>query len=251
MCHSYAPVEQKQPLIPSPVSNLPWAMTASDIFASEGQHYLVLVDYYSKFVGVTKHNDLTSQDTIEALNELFSRHGIRAKLVTDCGVQYTSKEFETFAKNYNFKHVLVSPNYTLENGEAEAAVKTAESTWRKNRDKNKGLREYRATPIQGINPSQSQLSMEWRQGITLPIACGLLELEAHNIKEIRARMKYGKDKLKYYHDRRGTKELPPLWPGDFVRMKPETGSKEWKAAKVVQQHASPRSYILDVGGRRI
>ena len=50
--------------------------------------------------------------------------------------------------------------------------------------------------------------MEWRQGITLPIACGLLELEAHNIKEIRARMKYGKDKLKYYHDRRGTKELP-------------------------------------------
>ena len=141
MCHSYAPVEQKQPLIPSPVSNLPWAMTASDIFASEGQHYLVLVDYYSKFVGVTKHNDLTSQDTIEALNELFSRHGIRAKLVTDCGVQYTSKEFETFARGYNFEHVLVSPKYPRANGEAEA-VKTVKSLWRKNNDKNKALLEY-------------------------------------------------------------------------------------------------------------
>ena len=86
---------------------------------------------------------------------------------------------------------------------------------------------------------------------TLPIACGLLEPEAHNIKEIRARMKYGKEKLKYYHDHRGTKELPPLKPGDFVRVKPETGSKEWKAATVVQQHTSPRSYIVDVGGRRM
>ena len=68
---------------------------------------------------------------------------------------------------------------------------------------------------------------------TLLIACDLLEPEAHNIKEIRARMKYGEEKLKYYHDHRGTKELAPLKPGDFVRMKPETGSKEWKAATVV------------------
>ena len=86
---------------------------------------------------------------------------------------------------------------------------------------------------------------------TLPIACDLLEPEAYNIKEIRARMKYSEEKLKYYHDHRGTKELPPLKPGDFVRMKPETGSKEWKAATVVQQHTSPRSYVIDVGGRRI
>ena len=62
-------------------------MAASDIFAFEGHHYLVLVDYYSKYIEVTKLNDLTSQDTIEALKEHFSRHGIPAKLVTDGGVQ--------------------------------------------------------------------------------------------------------------------------------------------------------------------
>ena len=106
----------------------------------------------------------------------------------------------------------MSLKYTLANGEAEAAVKTAESTWRKNKDMNKALREYRATPIQGINLSPSQFSMGRRLRTTLPIACGLLELEAHNIKKIRERMKNDKDKLKYYHDRRGTKELPPLWP---------------------------------------
>ena len=146
MCHNYAPAQQKQPLMPSPVSNLPWAMAASDIFAFEGHHYLVLVDYYSKYIEVTKLNDLTSQDTIEALKEHFSRHGIPAKLVTDCGVQYTSKEFETFARSYNFEHVLVSPKYPRANREAEAAVKTVKSLWRKNNDKNKALLEYRATP---------------------------------------------------------------------------------------------------------
>ena len=67
VCHNYAPAQQKQPLMPSPVSDLPWAMAASDIFAFEGHHYLVLVDYYSKYIEVTKLNDLTSQDTIEAL----------------------------------------------------------------------------------------------------------------------------------------------------------------------------------------
>ena len=34
-------------------------------------------------------------------------------------------------------------------------------------------------------------------------------------------------------------------------MKPEHGSKEWKAATVVQSHASPRSYVVDTGSRRI
>ena len=40
---------------------------------------------------------------------------------------------------------------------------------------------------------------------------------------IKARMKHGKDKQKYYHDRQGTKELPPLRSGDHVRVKPEPG----------------------------
>ena len=86
LCHNYAPTLPKEPLIPSPVPDLPWATAASDIFAFEGGHYLVLVDYFSKYIEVTKLKYLTSQETIEALKEHFSRHGIPAKLVTDCGV---------------------------------------------------------------------------------------------------------------------------------------------------------------------
>ena len=72
---------------------------------------------------VTKLNDLTSQEMILALEKHFGRHRIPGRLITDCGVQYTSKESTDFAKSYNFEHVLVSPKHPQANGEAEAAVK--------------------------------------------------------------------------------------------------------------------------------
>ena len=37
ICHDYAPAQQKESLIPSPISDLPWAMAASDIFTSESE----------------------------------------------------------------------------------------------------------------------------------------------------------------------------------------------------------------------
>ena len=250
-CHECAPAQQKEPLIPSPISDLPWAMAASDIFTFESEQFLVLVDSYSKYIGVTKLKDLTSQETTQALEEHFGRHGTPARLITDCGVQYTSKEFKDFAKSYNFEHVLVSPKHSQANGEAEAAVKTVKSLWRKNENNNKALLDYRATPIPGIGLSPSQLCMGRRLRTTLPIAPGLLKPETYNAQEIKRSFKKAKDKQKYHYERHGTRELPLLKPGDHVRVKPEHGSKEWKAATVVQSHASPLSYVVDTGSRRI
>ena len=91
---------------------------------------------------MTKLKDLTSLEIIGALKEHVSRNCIPAKLITDCGAQYASKEFENFAKSYGLEHVLVSPKPPCANREAEAAVKTVKSLWRKNVDKEKALLEY-------------------------------------------------------------------------------------------------------------
>ena len=85
----------------------------------------------------------------------------------------------------------------------------------------------------------------------LPTAKSLLKPEAHNSQDIKRRMKETKDMQKYYHDQRSAKDLPPLKPGDRVRIKPNPGFKEWKAATVVEQHTSPRSYTVDTGERRL
>ena len=125
------------------------------------------------------------------------------------------------------------------------------SRWRTNRDKREALLEYRASPLPGIDLSPSQLSMERELRTTLPIARGLLEPETHSNQKTKARMKHGKDKQKYYHDRQGAKELPPLRSGDHVKVKLELGIKEWRAATVVQKHALPTSYVVQVSGQRI
>ena len=128
-------------------------------------------------------------------------------LITDCGGQYTSKEFTDFAKSYNFEHVLASPKHPQAFGEAEAAVKTVKSLWRKNENKNKALQDYRATPIPGISLSPSQLCMDRRLRTTLPMATGLLKPETYNAQEIKRSLQKAKDKQKYHYDRHGTREF--------------------------------------------
>ena len=128
-------------------------------------------------------------------------------LITDCGGQYTSKEFTDFAKSYNFEHVLASPKHPQAFGEAEAAVKTVKSLWRKNENKNKALLDYRATPIPGISLSPSQLCMDRRLRTTLPMATGLLKPETYNTQEIKRSLQKAKGKQKYHYDRHGTREF--------------------------------------------
>ena len=54
-----------------------------------------------------------------------------------------------------------------------------------------------------------------------------------------------------FDQRNGTRELPPLQPGDWVRTKLDN-EKQWTTeAKVVSKDQSPRSYIIDTGGRRL
>ena len=137
-------------------------MAASDIFTFESEQFLVLVDYYSKYIEVTKLKDLTSKETIQALEEHFGRHGIPARLITDCGVQYTSNEFTDFAKSYNFEQVLVSRKHPQANGEAEAAVKSVKSLGGKTRTRTKRLWTTEPPPSQEL--ACLHLSFAWAAG---------------------------------------------------------------------------------------
>ena len=58
ICHDYASAQQKEPMIPSAVPDVQWSKAASDIFTFEGGSYLVLVDYYSKYIDVSKLSDI-------------------------------------------------------------------------------------------------------------------------------------------------------------------------------------------------
>ena len=48
-CNTYRPEQCKEPLMPREVPDRPWAKVGADLFELQGQHYLLLVHYYSNF----------------------------------------------------------------------------------------------------------------------------------------------------------------------------------------------------------
>lgn len=71
---------------------------------------LVLVDYHSRWPEVKFVSSSTTNIVIEFFKEVFAREGCPSTIVTDNGVQLTSKEMESFLKCQNIKHITVS-NY--------------------------------------------------------------------------------------------------------------------------------------------
>ena len=119
----------------------------TDIFFIKGIHYLVAVDYFSRYIEVIKLGITTSRNIIDGLKSMFSRYGIPETVVSDNGSQYPSCEFSAFAKAYNFCHIASSPYFPQSNGQAEWAVQTAQQLLTKSEDPYLALLTYRVTPL--------------------------------------------------------------------------------------------------------
>ena len=94
------------------------------------------------------------------------------------------------------------------NGEAERAVQTVKSLWRKALDRQLALLDYRTTPLEGINMSPAQLLMGRRPQNKLPASEEVLAPLMHNRKDLVQHFNEQRNKQKFYHDRRSAGELP-------------------------------------------
>ena len=85
-----------------PLPKFPWEKIGTDLFELHGKVYLLVVDYFSRYIEVQKMNGTTSKEVIVSLKALFSRHGIPAVLVSDNGPQYSSKKCKNLLINMDF-----------------------------------------------------------------------------------------------------------------------------------------------------
>ena len=84
--------------MPSKFPDLPWQEVASDLFVWNGIHYLLVIDYFLRYVEIAK---LSGESlSIEHLKSIFAKHGIPQLVVSDNGPQYSSQEFSKFAESY-------------------------------------------------------------------------------------------------------------------------------------------------------
>lgn len=70
-----------------------------------------MVDYYSKFFEISHLLNSRNKTVINHIKPNLARYGIPEIMVSDNGPEFSSYEFEEFAKYYGFKHTTTSPIY--------------------------------------------------------------------------------------------------------------------------------------------
>ncbi|XP_013407625.2 uncharacterized protein K02A2.6-like [Lingula anatina] len=228
-CSEYQNRLPAEPLKPTVPPDLPYTEVGCDIFDFGAKKYLLLIDYYSKYIDVVELNAATTTATINAMRYVFSCHGIPLKIRSDNGPQFSSCEFKQFCKVYDIEHMTSSPQYPGSNGEAERAIQIVKKMWKKCDDKYLALLNYRTTPLEGINLSPSQLLMGRRPRNTLPAARNLLKPQAYNQREVKRHFSQEKLKQKHYYDqRKGAKELKAFNPGEHKEAKQREKSLKYQ-----------------------
>ena len=238
-------VQHAEPLIPSPFPGRPWEKVGTDLFEWKKSNYIVVIDYYSRYIEIAKLSSTTSSDVVRHLKSIFARHGIPNTVVSDNGPQFSSSTFSDFSKSYGFNHTTSSPRYPQANGQAERAVRTVKELLSKNEDPYLALLAYRDTPLEnGYSPAQLLMGRNLRT--TVPVHPEQLNPELPDTSKLREREENNRRRQKrnFDHRHRAT-ELKPLRSGENVWI-PDSNSEG-----IVIQMTNPRSYVVSTpdGGR--
>ena len=148
-------------IYPTEIPEYPFQKVTSDLFEFRGDHYLLVVDYYSKWPCVTRINSLTTSAVVKELERIFTDFGCPEVLISDNGPQYGSAEFRQFCSQRQINHKTSSPEYPQSNGLAERFVQTAKKNLLKIMAEGRPLQDclsaMRSMPIEVSLPSPSVL----------------------------------------------------------------------------------------------
>ena len=160
ICLTYAPRQQKEPLMSHEIPDRPWAKVALDLFQFRNKDYLVTVDYFSSFFEINRMYSTTSETVIKKLKGHL-------------------REFGAFAQSYGFRHTCSSPHHHQSNGKVESAVKQIKKTlWMSRVSSNDfylALLDVRNTPQEGFHSSPAQRMMNRCTRTTLPVSTSFLK----------------------------------------------------------------------------
>ncbi|GBL99714.1 hypothetical protein AVEN_249752-1 [Araneus ventricosus] len=205
--------------------------------------YLVIIDYYSKWIEISKIDNKSSEEIICKLEVVFARFGIPETIICD-NVPFNSYQFRNFGKEWDIEIVFISPHHSQSNGMVEKAVGISKAVFKKAFEDNRrpaiGLLEYRNTPISGLGLSPAQLMFNRRLRTKLPISNKLLNPEL--FKDVNIKLLRRQQTQKHYYDR-SSKILTKLKPGDKIVVQ-NVKTKIWEPAVVLSKTKTPRSYKI-------
>ena len=163
--------------------------------------------------------DPTSPKVIAHLKSVFARHGIPKSLVSDNGLQFASKKFRQFLKDWEIQYDRASPRYRKANGMAESAVKSVKSVFKKahkaNEDPYLALLNHRATRnnTDGLSPAKKLMNRE----LNTKLSDIKQSVNTTANKEIFMKLKLKMEKQKEIYNRKA-KDLPIIPARAIVRI---------------------------------
>ena len=91
-----------------------------DLFTLKNKKYMLIVDYYSKYIEICLLPDTSSPTIIKYMMSIFARHGIPKTVVSDN--PFDTAEFKKFQREWDFKLTTSSPYHPKSNGMAERNI---------------------------------------------------------------------------------------------------------------------------------
>ena len=149
----------KEPLLPHDIPEGPWRKLGIDYFTFDGNSYVLICDYFSKFPFLYRAK--TSFWLLrDRLIDLFSIEGYPDEIVSDNGPPFQSKEFAKFLSGLGIKHTTSSPGYPRSNGFIEQHIQTVKNMLSKSsntRSFQEVLADLRTTRIRTGLPSPAEI----------------------------------------------------------------------------------------------
>ena len=93
LCQELANCNRKEPLIQHDTPMAPWKKLGTDLFEVDGEHFLLICNYFSKYPIVTPLHATASENVTEEIRKAVSLFGRLDEIVSDNGPQYIGKPF--------------------------------------------------------------------------------------------------------------------------------------------------------------
>ena len=173
-----------EPLRATPLPERPWWRLATDVLEHNGTQYIVVVDYYSRYIDAKPLAAADSQNLISYFSSLFSLLGVPGSLVSDNAAYFLSEAFKAFLAKWDITHITSAPRHSQSNGAAERAVQTVKGFLEKNVSLQNALLHYIDTPIaNGYSPAQLLFNRQLN-------SIGILRERFVNVNQVRKDEEY-------------------------------------------------------------
>ena len=240
ICQENAPSNPQHFQYISEVPPHPWHILGTDISYHRKQDYLVLIDYFSKFLIVRKLPNSTTGAVVKELSITLSEYGIPFIIRSDNGPCYSSQEFKTFLQDLQITHRTSSPHYPQSNGMAESMVKVSKNLIEKAIQSDKPwhsfIQEYRITPLSStiLSPAEILFGRQFRSNLSI------LPSQLTNSRTAYIHEEIAKKENKLHEKPTPVADLvpgQPIWHQDPL-------TKKWLPGAVQEKLQEPHSYSI-------